>query len=248
MLDDVVRAFAARDFIAAAAAAEAEIARAADRDSVVTLAEVLLSRPQLQPMFPNTSDLLAAEPFFARVCASLEHALGPEDICVARFRTRVASVASSRGDYPAAAAMLAHSLATLSRVLGPNDIQTMMLRSNLAIQHRNAHHPERADALFAEVMLCEHVQPIVDDLRRLGLHVFDVSRPWSDNCRAWMYFDVVLDVDTLRHRLRLADCVDLHRHRGTVDGAEQGLVCRVDHDAVMGVHPDLAGSGTPVIS
>ena len=131
----------------------------------------------------------------------------------------------------------------------PTDPKTMLQRSNLAIQYRSAGHPERADALFADVELCEHLKPLVDDLRGRGLHVLDVGQPWSDNCRVWMYFaDVVLDVDALRSRLRLPECVEVHRHRGTVDGAEQGLVCAIDHDAVMGLHPEVAPAGANVVT
>ena len=48
-------------------------------------------------------------------------------------------------------------------------------------------------------------------------------------------------------RLLLPACVEIHRHRGTVDGAEQGLVCTIDHDAVMGMHPDVAPAATRVV-
>jgi hypothetical protein len=144
---------------------------------------------------------------------------------------------------------LQRELDTLERTLGPYAPKTMLLRSNLAIQHRNAKRPERADALFANVELCEHLRPLVEDLRARGLHVLDVAQPWSANCRLWMYFaDVVLDVEALKSRLRLPDCIVVHRHRGTVDGAEQGLACGIDHDGVMGIHPDLAPAGTPIIS
>ena len=152
-------------------------------------------------------------------------------------------------DRQSAPSDLERELSTLELTLGPLDPKTMLVRSNLAIQHRNTNHPERADALFARIALCEHLRPLVEALRGRGLHVLDVSRPWSDNCRAWMYFaDVVLDVDALKSRLHLPACVEAHRHRGTVDGAEQGLVCRIDHDAVMGMHPEVAGPGTRVIA
>ena len=48
-------------------------------------------------------------------------------------------------------------------------------------------------------------------------------------------------------RLLLPACVEIHRHRGTVDGAEQGLVCTIDHDAVMGMHPDVAPAATRIV-
>jgi hypothetical protein len=71
-----------------------------------------------------------------------------------------------------------------------------------------------------------------------------ISTPWSSNCRNWVYFrNVVLDPDALKKRLNLPDCVQPHVHRGTHDGAEQGLVCNVHYDGLMGAHPEVTGGG-----
>ena len=55
------------------------------------------------------------------------------------------------------------------------------------------------------------------------------------------------DLDSIRRKIALPACVVDMSHRGTVDGAEHGFVCEVDHDAVMGMHPDLAGNSAKTI-
>ncbi len=244
VLASVTRAFRERNYEEAARAAES-IIRDDNGGAAARAAEALLGTPGLQPFFPNTKDLLAAEPYYSRVQLALERALGADDERVARHRTRLAHIVSARGQYDEAARLLAQSYSTLVGRSGPSDPQTMALRTNLATQYRLGGHEERADALYADVVLCDHLLPLQRDLLSQGARVFDVSQPWSDRCRLWMYFaDVVLDVDVLKARLNLPACVEAHRHRGTVDGAEQGLVCTIDYDAVMGLHPDVAPATT----
>jgi len=136
---------------------------------------------------------------------------------------------------------LEESFKTLLATLGPDSPQTRLARSSLATQLRNLGKPERADALFADTGVCAHLRPVQDYVRSRGIRVLDVTTPWSKNCRNWVYFDrVVLDVDSLKSRFNLPACVVVHSHRGTHDGAEHGLVCQADHDALMGSHPELA--------
>jgi hypothetical protein len=241
VLDSVTRAFRAQNYEEAARAAESIVRDAGSDGASARAAEALLHAPGLQPFFPNTAELLATEPYYSRVQLALERALGADDERVARHRTRLAHILSARGQYGTAAQLLAQSYSTLVGKSGPSDPQTMALRTNLATQYRLSGHEERADALYADVVLCEHLLPLQRDLLSQGARVFDVCRPWSDRCRNWMYFgDVVLDVDALKARLELPACIEAHRHRGTVDGAEQGLVCSVDYDGVMGLHPEVA--------
>ena len=132
--------------------------------------------------------------------------------------------------------------------LGAADQRTMNLRSNLAIQYKAMGHPERIESLFARTGICQHLKPVEDYLRGQGAKVLDICRPWSSKCRTWVYFDnIVIDAEALKGRLHLADCVEVHSHRGTVDGAEHGLVCKTDFDGVMGIHPEMAGGAIPRI-
>jgi hypothetical protein len=102
---------------------------------------------------------------------------------------------------------------------------------------------------FANTNICAHLKPVEDYLRAQGCKVIYVGQPWSHNCHIWVYFEnVVIDAEAIKSKLKLPEFVTIHTHRGTVDGAEHGLVCQMDQDAVMGVHPELAGDLTRRIS
>ena len=88
-----------------------------------------------------------------------------------------------------------------------------------------------------EAALCEHLRPVGEHLRSAGASVTSAGRPWSKNCRYWVYFNTVLDVDDLRRRFALPPEVSVHANDDPRSGLERGLVCDLHHDAVMGRHP-----------
>ena len=88
--------------------------------------------------------------------------------------------------------------------------------------------------------VCPHLQPVAEYLATTGVRVVSAGQAWSSNCRLWVYYDVVLDCESLISRFRLPSIVTIHDHRGTHDGAERGLQCSEHHDALMGIHPEYA--------
>ena len=90
-------------------------------------------------------------------------------------------------------------------------------------------------------MTCEHLHELETALLASGIREIFRGAAWSQNCREWVYFDCYLDLDQLRQRFPLADCVVDNEHRGTHDGQERGLVCRECHDAIMGRFEPAAG-------
>lgn len=88
-----------------------------------------------------------------------------------------------------------------------------------------------------EAKLCEHLRPVGERLRASGASVTYAGQPWSKNCRYWVYFNAVLDVDDLRRRFSLPATVTVHSNDDPRSGLEFGLVCGIDHDAVIGRHP-----------
>ena len=88
-----------------------------------------------------------------------------------------------------------------------------------------------------EAKLCEHLRPLGEHLRAAGYSVTHAGQPWSRNCRYWVYFNTVLDVDELRRRFALPATVVTHSNDDPRSGLERGLVCELDHDAVIGRHP-----------
>lgn len=87
--------------------------------------------------------------------------------------------------------------------------------------------------------VCEHLLPLEQYILSTGAKETFRGKAWSKNSRTWVYFDVILNVDSLRKRFGLGDCIKVHEHIGTHDGTEFGLVCELHKDGVMGAHPNF---------
>jgi hypothetical protein len=83
-------------------------------------------------------------------------------------------------------------------------------------------------------MICEHLRSLEQALIARGIRETYRGKPWSMNCREWIYFDCYLDLPAVRSALALPECVRDHVHRGTHDGQERGFVCAQCHDAILG--------------
>jgi tetratricopeptide repeat protein len=211
-------------------------------DEAKEAAQAIVENRKISPIFPSASSAAAAMPFFETLLADLEGHLPIGSVLVAQFALKVAPFYTSQGNPERAAELTERALASFATALGPRHPQTRMARSNLAIHYRNMGRADRADAVFADTGVCLHLRPVQEYIRSLGVRVYDVCTPWSENCRTWVYFEnVVLDTESLKSRFNLPDFIVTHSHRGTHDGAEHGLVCQQDCDALMGVHPELAG-------
>lgn len=90
-------------------------------------------------------------------------------------------------------------------------------------------------------MTCEHLIKLEKALIDAGVEETYRGQSWSKNCREWVYFNCVLPLDDIRAQFDLDECVEDHEHRGTHSGSEAGLVCRIHHDAIMGLHPAVGG-------
>jgi hypothetical protein len=87
-------------------------------------------------------------------------------------------------------------------------------------------------------MTCEHLRAVEQAMIGLGIRQTFRGKAWSRNCREWVYFDCYIDLETVRDRFSLGECVQNHIHRGTHDGQERGLVCSICHDAIMGAYEE----------
>lgn len=96
-------------------------------------------------------------------------------------------------------------------------------------------------------MVCAHLRELEKVLLAKGYRETFRGEAWSKACREWVYFEVCLDLQAIRERFGFEACVADHSHLGTHDGAEEGFVCTVHHDGVMGIHPKhLAQCGVPI--
>ncbi|HEY8750926.1 MAG TPA: hypothetical protein VIM11_23280 [Tepidisphaeraceae bacterium] len=244
LLENLTNAFRDGQYdLAATIALDAlESAAAISPDEVKDLARSIVENQKLSPIFPDTARAAYAAGFFESLFKHLEKHLTLDSVIVAAFAVKVAPFYLSQGLSSRAVELLESSARTFATILGPRHPQTRLARSTLAIQLRNLGKFDRADAVFVDTGVCDHLRPVQDYIRSLGVRVLDVATPWSKNCRTWVYFDrVVLDVDSLKSRFNLPEIVAVHSHRGTHDGSEHGLVCQADHDALMGAHPETAG-------
>lgn len=83
-------------------------------------------------------------------------------------------------------------------------------------------------------MVCEHLLVLENELAALGIKETFRGQAWSTNCREWVYYDVVLNVDSLRERLQLRPTVTVHENLDERSGLEKGFVCSSCKDAIMG--------------
>lgn len=83
-------------------------------------------------------------------------------------------------------------------------------------------------------MVCEHLAVLEHELLQNGAVECSRGQPWSNNCREWVSFDVVLDTASLIKRLDLDPCVEIHENTDPRSGLERGLVCSICHDGIIG--------------
>ena len=96
--------------------------------------------------------------------------------------------------------------------------------------------------------MCEHLQPLEDYLKGKKIPQTFRGQAWSDNCREWVYFDCVLETESLQSRFHLPSFVVRHENTDERSGTELGLVCTKCKDAIMGLHPNHSSSSKPAIS
>ncbi len=83
-------------------------------------------------------------------------------------------------------------------------------------------------------MICEHLRALEQALIGSGAKETDRGRVWTRNCREFVYYDVVLDVEALAARFAFAPCVRVSENTDPKSGLERGFWCSACHDGVMG--------------
>lgn len=86
--------------------------------------------------------------------------------------------------------------------------------------------------------MCIHLKPLEDYLKKLGIAETFRGQPWSENCREWVYFDCVLNPESLKTKLKLGKSVVVWNYEDIKVGSELGLECKKCKDAIIGPHPN----------
>jgi len=84
--------------------------------------------------------------------------------------------------------------------------------------------------------MCIHLFPLEQEIKSKGIRETFRGQAWTDNCREWIYFDCYLDVEQIKQRLALPDFIEHHVNEDPKSGYEEGLVCTLCHDAIIGYH------------
>jgi hypothetical protein len=84
--------------------------------------------------------------------------------------------------------------------------------------------------------MCEHLQALDNELKAKRIRETFRGQPWSDNCREWVYYDCVINMEAVRVRYNFPAFVSNHMNDDVKSGLEAGFVCDLCKDGVMGVH------------
>jgi hypothetical protein len=87
--------------------------------------------------------------------------------------------------------------------------------------------------------MCEHLIELERELKTKRIKETFRGLPWSDNCREWVYYDCVLNLERVRSRFKFPDFVVDHVNADMKSGMEAGFVCEQCKDGVIGVHPQF---------
>ena len=221
-----------------------ETLRNAASQSPQKLAEVARDLVRWQGVFKNTAQAMTSESYFRTVHSLLAELTGPESPATMAAAENLAGLLGSIGRIDEAIELREMVLAEMSKRVPPDDPRLMMVRDGLSILYQRADRHDKLNELYKDTGLCEHLRPAEKYVRDQGGRVISTAQPWSANCHVWVYFDVLLDSDRLIQGLGLANCVQVHDHRGTHDGSECGMVCTIHNDAIMGPHPADASPAT----
>lgn len=84
--------------------------------------------------------------------------------------------------------------------------------------------------------MCEHLINLDIELKSKGVKETYRGQAWSDNCREWVYYDCLLDLEKIRTRFNFPEFIEIHFNDDPKSGMEAGFVCNLCKDAVMGHH------------
>ena len=202
---------------------------------------------RFQGFFKNTAQAITSERYFRSVHSLLEELAGPESPVAMAAADNLGSLLGSIDKVDEAIRLRERVLAHRRGRFSDDDQRVAILRDGLGVLYRRAGLEDKLKELYRDTGLCEHLRQAESYIRDKGGRVVSVGRPWSANCRTWVYFDTMLDPESLISGLHLDACVQVHDHRGTHDGSERGIVCTIHNDGVMGPHPEDASNATRTV-
>ncbi|MCB0843354.1 MAG: hypothetical protein KDE26_08885 [Bacteroidetes bacterium] len=83
-------------------------------------------------------------------------------------------------------------------------------------------------------MVCKHLSPLEQELIASRIPETYRGKAWGQGTREWVYFDCVLDLESLQQRFQFDDCVEVHQNLDPKSGQESGFYCKSCLDGIMG--------------
>ncbi|MBN2442755.1 MAG: hypothetical protein JXJ04_15470 [Spirochaetales bacterium] len=95
--------------------------------------------------------------------------------------------------------------------------------------------------------MCEHLAGLEKELHELGIPEIYRGQVWTNNCREWVYFDCYLEFESLKKRFKFPEFIIHHLNNDAKSGLEEGFVCTLCHDAIMGIHQGVKNTNNKKI-
>jgi len=78
------------------------------------------------------------------------------------------------------------------------------------------------------------LRKLAKSLLENGIPITFYGRTWTRQTADWMYFDVVLDVDTYRKQLQMGDHIHIHENLDPHSGTERGFIDTDTGEGIIG--------------
>jgi hypothetical protein len=82
--------------------------------------------------------------------------------------------------------------------------------------------------------MCEHLMELDCYIKSKKIKEIFRGKAWSENCREWVYYDCILNVNTLKEKFNLDGCIKIHEYNDIKVANELGFYCNSCKDAVIG--------------
>jgi hypothetical protein len=190
----------------------------------------------LMPVFNHASRYARALPFYEAVAGALCPLLARGDSARVRCMQNLALVLATVDRMADAERLRREAFEELDAARPPNDDARVRALNEVACALRTRGDHAGADALFAKLPICEHLQPVREELLRSGARIGTGGHLWSGTA-IWLWFNLVLDPEALQRKLALDACVSPTENDDPRSGPELGLRCTIHGDGIVGPHP-----------
>jgi hypothetical protein len=82
--------------------------------------------------------------------------------------------------------------------------------------------------------MCEHLIELENYIKNKNIKEIFRGKAWSENCREWAYYDCIFNINRLKEKFNLNNCVTIHEYNDIKIANELGFYCNNCKDAIIG--------------